>query len=190
MTHSDIVALIEDIFYRRGADSYLGESVTMSQHMLQAAQLAEKESASDELVVAALLHDIGHYTNEFPEDALEQGINNLHDEAGASIMINHFPPLVIDCIRYHVDAKRYLCATDNDYYDQLSEASQHTLALQGGPMNTMEVAKFENNPHLEAIVKVRRWDDLAKDAQRETPPFAWYKPRLMKVAIQADASLS
>lgn len=179
-----IVALIEDIFERRGADSYLGEDVTMSQHMLQAAQLAEEANASDEIVVAALLHDIGHYTNEFPEDAMEQGVNNFHDEAGAAIMQSHFPDTVINCIRYHVDAKRYLCATDPAYYDDLSDASKQSLAVQGGPMSATEVADFEKMPDVNDIVQVRRWDDLAKDTERTTPPFAYYKPRLERVVLQ------
>lgn len=177
----NIVALIEDIFERRGADSYLGEDVTMSQHMLQAAQLAEEAHASDEIIVAALLHDIGHYTNEFPEDALEQGVNNFHDEAGAAVMQSHFPDSIINCIRYHVDAKRYLCATDAAYYDGLSDASKQSLALQGGPMSADERTAFESLPDLAEIVQVRRWDDLAKDTKRTTPPFAHYKLHLERV---------
>ena len=111
LTPDNIVAFIADIFERRGADSYLGEQVTMSQHMLQGAQLAEQAGADDEIVAAALLHDIGHYTNEFPDDALERGIDNRHDEAGARVLERFFPDIVTDCVRHHVAAKRYLCAT-------------------------------------------------------------------------------
>jgi predicted HD phosphohydrolase len=110
LTRGTIVAFLADIFARRGADSYLGEQVTMSEHMLQAALLAEEAGAPDALVAGALLHDIGHYTNEFPEDALEQGIDNHHDTAGAAVLAPFFPRLVTDCVRHHVDAKRYLCA--------------------------------------------------------------------------------
>ena len=184
MQNNKIVDLIEDIFARRGADSYLGESVTMSQHMLQAAQLAEEAGAEDAIVVAALLHDIGHYTNEFPEDALEQGINNFHDEAGAAVMHPYFPAVVVDCIRFHVDAKRYLCATDPHYYAHLSDASKHSLSLQGGPMHEREVTEFQTQPNLAAIINVRRWDDLAKDPTRQTPPFSHYKTKIASI-VQA-----
>ena len=147
-----IVAFIADIFSRRGADSYLGEEVTMSEHMLQGALLAEQAGANDGLIAAALLHDIGHYTNEFPEDALDRGINNHHDSAGAAVLEPYFPQTVVDCVRHHVAAKRYLCATDPNYFDRLSAASVHTLNLQGGPMTTDEVASFTKNPALEEIV--------------------------------------
>ncbi len=181
LTADNIVAFIGDIFERRGADSYLGEQVTMSEHMLQGARLAEESNAGDALVAAALLHDIGHYTNEFPDDALARGINNHHDEAGAAVLATFFPKMVTDCVRYHVDAKRYLCATDPDYFGRLSPASVHTLNLQGGPMNDAEVAAFRNNRYLDAIVRVRIWDDEGKVPGKRTPPFAHFAPMLQRV---------
>lgn len=181
LSRATIVDFIADIFNRRGAESYLGEQVTMSQHMLQGAQLAEQAGASDEIVAAALLHDIGHYTNEFPEDALEQGIDNLHEEAGAAVLADWFPPVVTDCIRYHVAAKRYLCATDPEYFARLSPASVHTLNLQGGPMDAREVADMAKNPNLDAILQVRIWDDMGKDPAVQTPPFEHYAPVLQRV---------
>lgn len=181
LTPDNIVAFIADIFERRGADSYLGEQVTMSQHMLQGAQLAEQAGADDEIVAAALLHDIGHYTNEFPDDALERGIDNRHDEAGARVLERFFPDIVTDCVRHHVAAKRYLCATDPDYFARLSEASVHTLALQGGPMNPDEVASFSRHANLPAILRVRHWDDEGKDPGVTTPAFSHYAPLLQRV---------
>lgn len=181
LTPGNIVAFIGDIFERRGADSYLGEQVTMSEHMLQGAQLAEEAAAGDFLIAAALLHDIGHYTNEFPDDALEKGIDNLHDEAGAAVLAPFFPSVVTDCVRYHVAAKRYLCATDAGYFDRLSPASVHTLNLQGGPMSDDEVSEFAENPNLEAIVRVRIWDDQGKVPGTVTPPFSHYAPMLQRV---------
>ena len=177
----NIVAFIGDIFSRRGADSYLGEGITMSQHMLQGAQLAETTGASDENIASILLHDIGHYTNEFPEDALDRGIDNHHDTAGAAVLKPYFPRIVTDCVLYHVSAKRYLCATDPDYIDGLSSASVHTLKLQGGPMNEQEISAFRENPHLDAIIQVRKWDDLGKIAGVKTPPFKHYAPILQRV---------
>ncbi len=178
---STIVSFIADIFERRGADSYLGEPVTMSQHMLQAAVLAERESAPDELVAAALLHDIGHYTSEFGPMSLGDTADNFHDEAGAKVLAPFFPSVVTDCVLLHVAAKRYLVATDPSYNGKLSEASKHTLTLQGGPMSADEAAEFRRNPHHEAAVRVRRWDELAKDPAMATPPFTYYIPLLQRV---------
>ncbi|MEP3246681.1 MAG: HD domain-containing protein [Sneathiella sp.] len=181
LSSENIVAFISDIFLRRGADSYLGEDVTMSEHMLQGAQLAEQSGAPEETIVAALLHDIGHYTNEFPEDALENGINNYHGEAGAAVLEPYFPERVTDCVRYHVAAKRYLCAVDPDYFGKLSEASVHTLGLQGGPMNKEEVQAFKALPFVRDIIQIRIWDDAGKVAGVQTPDFAYYAPMVQHV---------
>ncbi|MEH6402607.1 MAG: HD domain-containing protein [Sneathiella sp.] len=181
LSPNNIVDFIGDIFHRRGADSYLGEDVTMSEHMLQGAFLAEQAGAGDQVIAAALLHDIGHYTNEFPEDALEKGVNNYHDKAGAEVIKDFFPVLVIDSIRYHVAAKRYLCAVEGNYFDCLSDASVHTLNLQGGPMAPEEVTAFRSLPHLETIIQVRRWDDEAKVAGVSTPEFSYYAPLLQRI---------
>jgi [1-hydroxy-2-(trimethylamino)ethyl]phosphonate dioxygenase len=176
-----IVPFIGDIFSRRGAESYLGEAVTMSEHMLQGARLAEAAGADETLVAAALLHDIGHYTNEFGEDYIDQGIDNLHDEAGARVLEGFFPPVVIACVRLHVAAKRYLCATDPAYFDKLSPASVATLKLQGGPMNAAEVDEFRANPYYAEAVQVRKWDEEGKVPGMSTPPFEHYAPVLQRV---------
>lgn len=174
----NIVDLIEDIFLRRGAESYLGEQVTMAQHMLQAAQCAEESGADNEQIVAALLHDIGHYKNEIPESALAKGINNFHEEAGANFLEDFFPASVVEPIRHHVAAKRYLCAVRLDYFERLSPASIHTLNLQGGPMTDQEIREFEKNHYLNQCINLRYWDDEAKDPNRKNPPFSYYKPLL------------
>jgi phosphonate degradation associated HDIG domain protein len=181
LTRQTIVPFIADIFERRGAESYLGEAVTMSEHMLQSAALAEAAGADDNLVAAALLHDIGHYTNEFGDDYIEQGIDNLHDEAGARVLAGFFPALVIACVRLHVAAKRYLCATDPSYFDKLSPASVATLKLQGGPMTANEVAEFTRGPYYREAVRVRLWDEGGKVPGVKTPPFGYYAPLLQRV---------
>ena len=181
LSRDTIVPFLADIIERRGAESYLGEEVTISAHMLQAAQLAERAGADDELIAAALLHDIGHYTNEFPEDAQDSGIDTVHEEAGAVVIEPYFPAVVVDCVRYHVAAKRYLCATDPSYFDRLSSASVHTLSLQGGVMSDDEVESFRTNPHVDAIVQVRLWDDEAKKKDLQTPDFSHYAPVLQRV---------
>jgi len=181
LDRSTIVAFIADIFERRGAESYLGEPVTMSQHMLQGAVLAEREGASDELIAAALLHDIGHYTSEFGPYSPDDTEDNHHDEAGAKVLEHFFPAVITECVRLHVAANRYLCATDATYYDKLSQASRHTLELQGGPMNEAEVAQFRRNPFYKEAVRVRLWDEGGKDPHMKTPPFRHYVPVLQRV---------
>ena len=181
LDRSNIVAFIADIFERRGAESYLGEKVSMSEHMLQGAVLAETEGASEELVAAALLHDIGHYTSEFGPMSLGDERDNYHEESGAKVLAPFFPPVITECVRLHVPAKRYLCATDKAYYDRLSEASKHTLMLQGGPMSAEEVAAFERNPFHREAVRVRIWDDEGKRPGVKTPEFRHYMPLLQRV---------
>jgi phosphonate degradation associated HDIG domain protein len=179
--HSTIVEFIADIFERRGAESYLGEAVTMAEHMLQGAVLAEQAGAPDELVAAALLHDIGHYTSEFGTMSLGDERDNYHEESGAHVLEPFFPRVITECVRLHVPAKRYLCATDAGYYDRLSDASKHTLTLQGGPMSAEEVKAFEANPYHREAVKVRIWDDEGKVPGVPTPGFRHYVPLLRRV---------
>ena len=150
--------------------------------------MAEAAGASDELVVAALLHDVGHFSNDFPDDAYLQSIDNLHEEAGAALLGPWFPALVVDCVRHHVAAKRYLCATDPSYFSSLSPASVHTLTLQGGAMSVDEVAAFEDQPHLSSILQVRRWDESSKVAGKHTPSFEHYLPMLQRVTQSAGLS--
>jgi phosphonate degradation associated HDIG domain protein len=181
LSRETIVPFIADIFMRRGAESYLGEAVTMSEHMLQGAQLAEQSGADEELVAAALLHDIGHYTNEFGEDYIDRGVDNLHDEAGARVLEGFFPPRVVACVRLHVAAKRYLCATDPAYFGKLSAASIATLKLQGGPMSLEEIEKFRKHPFHKEAIRVRLWDESGKVSGMVTPPFDYYAPLLQRV---------
>ena len=132
LTPANTVAFLEDIFERRGGEEYLGEPVTMAQHMLQGATLAEQNGKDEMIIVAALLHDIGHFTSEFGTFSMNDTKDRFHEDAGADVLQDFFPTLVTDCVRYHVAAKRYLCATKPAYFNQLSEASVHSLNLQGG----------------------------------------------------------
>ena len=181
LSRETIVPFLSRIFAEGAAEEYLGEPVTIGEHMLQSAQLAAEAGADDDVVAAALLHDIGHFTHAFPTDAAEQGIDSRHEEAGAAVLARFFPDLVVDCVRHHVDAKRYLCATRPDYFDRLSEASVLSLRLQGGPMDENEVSEFAGNPNLDQIIQVRFIDEAAKVAGKETPGFDHYAPLLQRV---------
>jgi phosphonate degradation associated HDIG domain protein len=176
-----IVAFLGDIFRRRGGEEYLGEPVTMAEHMLQGAYFAEQRGEEEEIIVAALLHDIGHFTSEFGTFSMDDTHDRHHEEAGAQVLERFFPVLVVDCVREHVAAKRYICATDPSYFDELSAASIHSLNLQGGPMNAAEVAAFEKNPNFQKIVRVRRLDDAGKVAGLKTPGFDHYAPMVQRV---------
>ncbi len=183
-TRETIVDFLADIFARRGGEEYLGEPVTMAQHMLQGAAIAEANGLGEEIIVAALLHDIGHFTSEIGTYTPGDTEDRFHEEAGARVLAPFFAPVITDCVRHHVAAKRYLCATRPEYLRRLSAASLHTLSLQGGPMSADEVAAFEQNPHLAQIVQVRHLDEAGKRADMVTPDFAHFAPMVQR---QVDA---
>jgi phosphonate degradation associated HDIG domain protein len=183
-TRETIVDFLADIFARRGGEEYLGEPVTMAQHMLQGAAIAEANGLGEEIIVAALLHDIGHFTSEFGTYTPDDTEDRFHEVAGAQVLAPFLPPVITDCVRHHVAAKRYLCATRPEYLRRLSAASLHTLSLQGGPMSAEEVAAFEQNPHLAQIVQVRHLDEAGKRADMVTPDFAHFAPMVQR---QVDA---
>ncbi len=187
LTQANIVAFLGDIFDRRGGEEYLGEPVTMAEHMLQGATIAEQNNMPEDVIVAALLHDIGHFTSEFGTYHPDDTEDRHHEDAGAEVLAPFFPSVVTDCVLYHVAAKRYLCATKPEYFKRLSPASVHTLQLQGGPMSDDEVATFEANPNLEKIIQVRYLDEAGKRADMVTPDFWHFAPMVQRVV---DAHLN
>ena len=189
LNSKNIVAFLEDLFERRGDEEYLGEPVTMAQHMLQGAKLAEQKGESDITIVSTLLHDIGHFTSEFGMFKMSDTSDKFHENSGAEVLKRFFPKLVTDCVQFHVAAKRYLCATDPSYMVRLSKASIHSLHLQGGPMNTTEIIEFEKNPYLNEILKVRLFDDAGKDPEMKTPPFSYYAPLFQHIVDQHVTAL-
>ncbi|MCE8507159.1 HD domain-containing protein [Ruegeria pomeroyi] len=181
LNRDNIVAFLGDIFARRGGEEYLGEPVTMAQHMLQGATIAEQNGLPEEIIVGALLHDIGHFTSEFGTYHPDDTEDRHHEDAGEAVLAPFFPPVITDCVKYHVAAKRYLCATKPAYFARLSPASVHTLELQGGPMSAEEVAEFERNPNIEAIIQVRYLDEAGKRADMETPDFDHFAPMVQRM---------
>ena len=173
---------IMELYARRGAQAYFGESVSMSEHGLQAAHFAHDSRAPDTLVVAALLHDIGHLTESVPDDIGEWTKDAGHERSGSRWLAGRFGPEVSEPVRLHVSAKRYLCATEPEYLQQLSAASVITLGLQGGPMSTKEIAAFESQPYWQDAVRVRKWDDQGKIAGLKTPGFEYYRPLIDRLA--------
>ncbi len=184
VTREAAVPFILALFEEMGGRDYLGEAVSQSAHALQCAVCADQEDADPALVAASLLHDVGHFLHAHAEDAAAQGIDSRHEEAGADFLARFFPPEVSEPVRLHVAAKRYLCAVEPDYFARLSPASVRSLELQGGPMDAAEVATFEANPHHEAAVRLRRFDDTGKVADLKTPAVAYFRPVLEGLVLR------
>jgi phosphonate degradation associated HDIG domain protein len=161
---------IISLFENKGGSMYGGEEVTQLEHALQCAHLAAENNASDELITAALLHDVGHLLHDLPDDASDKGIDDVHEELGATFLENYFKPAVVEPVKLHVAAKRYLCSMVDGYWESLSRPSQISLEFQGGKMNETEMKKFEETPFYKDAIELRKWDDLAKDPELKTAP--------------------
>ena len=166
---------IFEIFAARGSEAYFGEPVSQLEHALQTAWHAERDGAPPWLVVAALLHDIGHLLHGLPEHIAELGIDARHEDVGHAWLAQFFGPEITAPVRMHVDAKRYLCATDPEYLQLLSPASVESLRLQGGPFTEAEARAFEQQPFAREAVRLRRWDDLAKVPGMDVPGLEHYR---------------
>ena len=187
LTADNIVDRLEALFEEAAATSYLGEAVTLGEHMLQTAACARRDGADDALVAAALLHDIGWFARATPDNAHETDAGRRHDRTGGGALAPFFPAAVTEPIRLHVEAKRWLCAVEPGYRERLSAASRHTMALQGGPMTDEEAQAFARNPHGAAAIRLRRWDDEGKNPDIRAPGFAGYRS-LLKGLLRSDAA--
>ncbi|GKT15396.1 hypothetical protein AVHY2522_08000 [Acidovorax sp. SUPP2522] len=165
---------IAPLFKRHGGTQYSGEPVTQTAHALQTAWLAEQAGADDELVTAALLHDLGHLLQDHGDTPTAHGIDDLHQFSALPFLRGLFGDRVLDAIRWHVDAKRYLCATRPHYRSALSADSQRSLVLQGGVFGAQEAQAFIGRPHAEEAVRLRLWDDQAKVEGLATPGLAHF----------------
>ena len=184
----DIVQQIEELFDLHGHKRYDGareEPVSARAHALQCAQLAEWADAPEPLVVAALLHDIGHF---IAPDATADAIDDVHELRGLGFLASSFGADLVEPIRLHVQAKRYLVAVDPPYLQTLSAASAHTLQLQGGAMSPDELQLFIALPHAAQALSLRRWDDLAKHPARSTPSLAYYLMLVESVRKRPEAA--
>jgi phosphonate degradation associated HDIG domain protein len=181
---SEVIDEIFRAFREQGSGAYLGEPVSLTEHMLQSAFAAERDGAPPRLVAAALLHDYGHFIHDLPDDSAEHGVDTRHEEVAHAFLSAHFGPEVAEPIRMHVAAKRYLCATEPSYMAELSPASMLSLELQGGPYSPPEIAAFEASPHAEDAVRLRRYDDVGKVPGLETPDLEHYRP-VLQAAIRA-----
>jgi phosphonate degradation associated HDIG domain protein len=177
MKPSQVVDEIFRVFRERGHRRY-GEEVTEQQHALQCATFAQQRGENSQVIAACLLHDYGHLIHDLGEDIADQGIDARHEHVGANKLSQWFDADVVEPIRLHAESKRYLCWKERGYFEELSEASKKSLALQGGMMTNAEAASFEAMPHYDAAVRVRRYDDQGKVRDMKTPDFESFRPLL------------
>lgn len=178
MAMTRTVDRIVELLHGGGSRLYFGEAVTQLEHALQTAALADRAAAPATLVIAALLHDIGHLLHEQGEHVADEGVDARHEDVGHRWLAGHFGPAVTEPIRLHVSAKRFLCGTDPTYRDSLSPASRASLALQGGSMSRPEADEFASRPWAHDAVLLRLWDDEAKVPGLAVPDLPHYLPRL------------
>ncbi len=169
----------------RGVSQYGREPVSQLEHALQCAHLAEQAGASTALTVAALLHDLGHLLAAERDNRADDDLScdDLHQYIALPFLRGLLPDAVLEPIRLHVDAKRYLCHAEAGYWDNLSPASKRSLELQGGVFTAFEADQFLQLSFSNDALKLRRWDDLAKVPGLRTPPLAWYTDQLAQVAL-------
>ncbi|MCA9151941.1 MAG: HD domain-containing protein [Planctomycetales bacterium] len=174
-----VLQQILNAFEHQGAAQYGQEAVTQLQHALQCAQLAKDSGASNQLIVAALLHDIGHILETSPiPTSCEQNLDDKHEAIGYHFLLQHFGAAVADPVRLHVLAKRYLCTKNSAYEAKLSPTSRKSYYDQGGQMSVTEVTEFEREPYCQAALQLRIWDDTAKDPDAMTQSIVDFLPYL------------
>lgn len=174
------------LFRERGTTSYFGEPVTQTEHGLQTASSAALDGASPALVVAALLHDVGHLLHHREDNVADRGVDARHEVIGAKWLSRFYGPEVTEPVRLHVAAKRYLCRVDPGYAARLLPASQQSLALQGGAFSSEEARAFELQERWEDAVRLRRWDDAAKIPGLNVEPLRGYEQALIAQLAAAE----
>ncbi len=178
---NQIAGEIMSFYEQHGGEEYAGEKLTQSEHMVQAAQLAEEQGYDDEVILAAFLHDIGHVCEAGHGDNEMDGFGiKDHEEIGAEFLkAKGFSKRIVRLVQSHVEAKRYLTLKNPSYYDQLSEASKKTLEFQGGRMEEEEAAAFEKYPLFDLIIKMRKWDEQAKIEHKPIPDLTRYRQMIV-----------
>lgn len=181
LTLPEVIGLLE----RRGQKQYGMEAINQLEHALQCAHLAERAGETPETIAACLLHDLGHLLAE-ERDATppaKPDTDDLHQFIALPFLRGLFSDAVLEPIRLHVDAKRYLCLVDVAYWAHLSPASQRSLVQQGGVFSESQAETFIAQPFAHEAVRLRRYDDLAKVPAQVVPPLAHYQPHLAQLAL-------
>ena len=168
--------------YLNNKSLYIGEKVTMTEHMIQTAMLAEKNNSSNTLICSSLLHDYGHFILDNPDNLIDKNQDGKHEDVGYEFLKKYFIKDVLGPIKYHVKAKKYL-ARNKKYYDLLSRASKISLKIQGGVMNNEEAKEFEGNEYFENSIKLRKFDEIAKKTDLKIKSINEYKNLLVSKLI-------
>jgi phosphonate degradation associated HDIG domain protein len=178
MMHSATEHVIR-LFEQRGQGRYGSEQVSQLQHALQCAVFAKRQGAGSAMIVAALLHDLGHIIDHqaMPESD-DQNLDDAHEQRAYQWIKSNFGKSVADPVRLHVAAKRYLCTVEPEYLAKLSPASLKSFHDQGGLMSQSQIDDFRDEPFAFEAVELRRWDDLAKDPTMQTPTIDDFAPLL------------
>jgi 2-amino-1-hydroxyethylphosphonate dioxygenase (glycine-forming) len=164
------------LYEQHGGNEYIGEPVTILEHSVQSAQLAEAEGFDEEVILAALFHDIGHLLPMQAHDNMDGLGHRSHEQVGAEYLAQvGFSERLTYLVKAHVAAKRYLCYADPGYYQKLSEASRQTLVFQGGIMGAAEASDFEQHPLFELSLRMRQWDEAAKEINQPAPDLGNYR---------------
>jgi phosphonate degradation associated HDIG domain protein len=196
MSEEAIAKAVDEVFALfelHGRADYIGERISQWEHACQAAQWAQKEGFDDEVVLAALLHDIGHLCALGAELPQMDGFGAVeHEKLGAAFLRSRgFSNNVVKLVESHVAAKRYLCFAEPAYMEQLSDASKQTLKFQGGPMNAKEAMEFRSDPLHRVIIRMRHWDEMAKEESIPTPEIAVFREmasdHLRQQAVQTSS---
>jgi len=189
MTNEQARLVVDEIFAlygEYGQSDYIGEPVSQLEHMCQAALLAENEGYDDEVVMAAFFHDIGHLCEFIMPVEHMEGVGVMdHESIGQQYLLDKgFSPRLGKLVRSHVEAKRYLTYKYPEYFEKLSEASRITLSHQGGVMTEAEAVDFETDPMFDLFIKMRSWDDLAKETNQPIPPLEKFKEKAFQLLTQ------
>ena len=176
--------IIEKIIsnFKNNKSLYIGENVTISEHMIQSAMMAEKSRSKDYFVCSCLLHDYGHFILDDPDELVRKNQDGKHEDIGYEYLRKFFKKEVVEPIKYHVIAKRYL-ARDKKYFGRLSEASVVSLKLQGGILSYREANLFEKQEFFKEAIKLRKFDEAAKKVGVEIKDIIQYKD-LLKASLK------
>jgi len=177
------VEYIFSLFARYGCSDYIGERITQTEHMVQCAMIAERYGADGELILAALLHDIGHLIGLDKSLPSMGGLGVKDHEKIAAQLLRHigFPERIASLVENHVEAKRFIVSKNKQYYQNLSEASKKTLLFQGGQMNEKECEVFCRNAWFEDFLRLRSWDEQAKKVGVKIKPLEYYKEMCLNI---------
>ena len=175
--------IIEKIIsnFKNNKSLYIGENVTIAEHMIQSAMVAEKTKSKDSLICSCLLHDYGHFIVEDPDELVKNNQDGKHEDIGYEYLKKFFKKDIVEPIKHHVLAKRYL-ARDKKYYNRLSEASKVSLKLQGGVLNNKEAKIFEKDEFFKDSIKLRKFDEAAKKIGVNIKDISEYK-NLLKSSL-------